>query len=466
MTRFVRWVARGRPRARWTPLAAAALGLALVVGGAAGQAGNAPDGGKAPAARPTPLRPPADMAAQEKALDGLLPAAAKDLGAPPPNVDAALWRGSIPEDNAPTPERIALGRKLYFDERLSADGTVSCATCHDSTRGFSDQMAQSEGIRKQFGTRNAPTTLNAALLGTQFWDGRAKTLEEQAGLPILNPVEMGRKSREEVVAALSALPEYPPLFQKAYGRDVNYPDVERAIAAFERTLVFFDAPFDRFVAGDEDALTAEEKAGWALYNGKARCVTCHPISPSTPLFTDDRFHNLGVAARHQDFEGKAREALGLLAKDASAQALDRMALESDLGELGRFLVTRNYADIGAFRTPQLRNAGVTAPYMHDGSLATLWDVMDHYNKGGEPNPFLDGGMVPLELSEAEIDQVVAFLFALTSERLAAQNAEELARQKALAQTERPMRDTDMAFRKTLAFERRVMGEPPAGKGDE
>lgn len=460
---------RGAPAA----LAAAALGLALVALSAAGPAGaeGAAQDGAAPATeRPKPLRPQADMAAQEKALDALVKVVA-DPAAPPPNVDAALWRASISEGNEPTADRIALGRKLYFDERLSADGTVSCATCHDTTRGFTDQMAQSEGIRKQLGTRNAPTTINAALLATQFWYGRAKTLEEQAGLPILNPIEMGRKSREEVVAALKAMPDSPPLFRKAYGRDVNYPDIERAIAAFERTLVFFDAPFDRFVAGDESALSADAQAGWALFNGKARCVTCHPVSPSTPLFTDDKFHNIGVAARHQDFEGKAREALALLAEDSSAEALDRLALETALGELGRFLVTRNYSDLGAFRTPQLRNAGVTAPYMHDGSLATLWDVMDHYNKGGEENPFLDGGMVPLELTEEEIDQVVAFLFSLTSERLAALNQEELARQKALAQKERPIRDEDMAFRKTLAFERRVFQKeraqqvPPA-KGDE
>jgi cytochrome c peroxidase len=445
-----------------------ALAISLVAAAPAPGAGEAPAGDAPAATRPAALRPQAAMDVQEKALDPLL-AELVDLHAPPPNVDAALWRAFIQEGNEPTPARVALGRKLYFDERLSADGTVSCATCHDVTRGFTDQMPQSEGIRKQFGTRNAPTTLNAALLRTQFWDGRAATLEEQAGLPILNPIEMGRATREEVVAALRAIPEYPPLFREAYGRELNYADIERAIAAFERTLVFFDAPFDRFVAGEAGALSADAQAGWTLFNGKARCVTCHPVGPSTPLLTDNLFHNIGVAARHQDFEGKARRALKELATDASAEALDRLALETDLGELGRFLVTRHRADIGAFRTPQLRNVGVTAPYMHDGSLATLWDVMDHYNKGGEANPFLDGGMVPLELSEAEIDQVVAFLFALTSDRLTALNQEELARQKTLAEKERPQRDDDLAFRRVLAFERRVMGQasaPKTEKGDE
>lgn len=437
----------------------AAAGFALTVAGTAVLAEMEPVAAKPDA--PTPLRPQATMDAQQKALESLLPPI-DNPPKPPPNVDPELWRTSMVKGYEMTPERIALGRKLYFDERLSADGTVSCATCHDVTRGFTDQQAVSKGIRDQHGTRNAPTSLNAFLLGSQFWDGRAATVEEQAGLPILNPIEMGRKSKEEVVAAVQAMPEYPPLFQEAFGRAVTYDDIAGAIGIFERTLAFFDAPFDRFVAGDTEALSADALAGWDLFNGKARCVTCHPAGPSTPLFSDNLFHNLGVAARHQAFEEKAKMALVELQKDASAESLDRLALQTDMGELGRFLVTRNYMDVGAFRTPQLRNVGITAPYMHDGSLATLWDVMDHYNKGGEPNRYLDGGMVPLGLTEEEIDQVVAFLFALTSDRLAALNGEEMARQRALAATDRPIRDDAMANREVIAFEKMVM-TPAAGE---
>lgn len=411
---------------------------------------------------PEPIREQATMEQQLKAFEDLVLPLAETMK-PPANVDPALWKTSMVEGYEMTPERVELGRKLYFDERLSADGTVSCATCHDVTRGFTDAQAVSKGIKDQLGTRNAPTTLNAFLLGSQFWDGRAATVEEQAGLPILNPIEMGRESKEDVVATVKAIPEYPPLFQKAFGRDVTYDDIAGAIGIFERTLVFFDSPFDRFVAGDLAALSADALAGWELYNGKARCVTCHPAGPSTPLFTDNQFHNIGVAARHQDFEKKAVMAVQELRKDASAEALDRLALETDLGELGRFLVTQSYMDIGAFRTPQLRNIGITPPYMHDGSLATLWDVMDHYNKGGEPNRYLDGGMVPLGLTETEIDQVVAFMFALTSDRLAALNEEERARQKTLAATARPIRDDAMAHREVIAFERKVLKPTQGGE---
>jgi cytochrome c peroxidase len=182
---------------------------------------------------------------------------------------------------------------------------------------------------------------------------------------------------------------------------------------------------------------------------------------SNPLGTDNRFHNVGVSARHQDFETLARRAIKALKEDASEKKLDELALNTEMSELGRFMVTRNRSDIGAFRTSILLNVAITPPYMHDGSLPTLWDVMDHYNKGGEPNPFLDGGMEPLALTEAEIDQVVAFLFSLTDDRFAAENARQLKAQRAAARKSRAFRDTDMAFRRELGFEERVMG----AKGD-
>ena len=176
---------------------------------------------------------------------------------------------------------------------------------------------------------------------------------------------------------------------------------------------------------------------------------------ANPLGTDNRFHNVGVSARHQNFEALARQALDALADDPSEAKLDELALNTDMSELGRFIVTKNRADIGAFRTPILLNIGVTGPYMHDGSLPTLWDVLDHYNKGGEANPFLDGGMEALALTDEEIDKIVALLFSMTDHRLAEDNAQAFSAQKAAATKERPFKDDDLAMRKTIPFEARV-----------
>jgi cytochrome c peroxidase len=378
-----------------------------------------------------------------------------DVTAVPAGFDPVIWEAFIPEDNKMTPERVVLGRKLYFDTRLSKDNTVSCATCHDVTRGFTDQLPVSEGIGGQLGRRNAPTTLNAALLQTLFLDGRSPTLDHQARLPIVNPIEMGFPDGESAVTAIKDDPEYQQAFQAAYGRDVNYEDMGRAMGAFERTLVFLDSPFMRYLEGDTEAISSDAAAGWALFNGKARCAACHQMSRGKPLGTDNRFHNVGVSARHQDFEGLARRGVQALAEDPSEAKLEELALNTDLSELGRFMVTKSRADIGSFRTSILLNTGITPPYMHDGTLTTLWDVMDHYNKGGEPNPFLDGGMEPLALDEEEINQVVAFLFTLTDDRFADENRRQMEVQKAQAEKERPFRDDEMAQRRKIAFEDRV-----------
>ncbi len=380
-----------------------------------------------------------------------------DVTETPPGLDPVIWDAFIPEDNKMTPERVALGKKLYFDTRLSQDNTVSCATCHDVTRGFTDQRDVSEGIGGQLGRRNAPTTLNVVLLQTLFLDGRSPSLDHQAKMPITNPIEMGFPDGDAAVAAIKDDAEYQKAFQQSYGRDINYEDIGRAIGAFERTLVFLDSPFMRFLKGDNDAISADEKAGWVLFNGKARCMSCHHLSPSNPLGTDNRFHNIGVAARQPDFEKLAREGLKALAEDPTEEQLEQLALNTDLSELGRFMVTKQRSDIGAFRTSILLNIGITGPYMHDGSLTTLWDVVDHYNAGGEANPFLDGGMEPLALTEAEIDQLVAFMFSLTDVSFAEENDRQKKEQKALAQENRPERDEDMAFRRELAFEDRAKG---------
>jgi cytochrome c peroxidase len=393
----------------------------------------------------------AEMEYQIKQLGQLQPSV--DVSEAPPDFDPVVWQAFIPPDNVLTPERVALGHKLYFEKRLSADGTVACATCHDVTRGFTDQLTTSEGIKDQNGHRNAPTTLNVALLQTVFLDGRSPTLEHQAKQPIINPIEMGMPDGQAAVNAIKDDAEYQAAFQKAYGRQVNYDDIGRAIAAFERTLVFMDSPFRRFLNGDEDTISPEAKQGWKLYNEKGRCVTCHPMNPSNPLGTDNRFHNVGVSARHQDFGALAKEGLKALAEDPSEQKLDELALSTDMSELGRFMVTKNRSDIGAFRTPLLLNIGITPPYMHDGTIKTLWDVMDHYNKGGEPNLFLDGGMESLALTEEEINNIVALLFTFTDDRFSEENQRQFELQKAQAEKERPLRDDDMAFRMKIAFER-------------
>ena len=373
----------------------------------------------------------------------------------PRGVSPAAFSALVPKDNPGTPAQVALGKKLYFETRLSADGTVACATCHDVSRGFTDQRPLSEGIGGKVGRRNAPTTLNALFFHRQFWDGRAASLEEQAKLPITNPIEMGQPNAAAALATIADDKEYQALFQAAYGRAPNFDDVGRALAAFERTLVFLDAPFDRFALGEATAISDDARVGWALFNGKARCTACHQMSSSSPIGTDNRFHNIGVSARHQDFETLAKKALAALAGNSSKETQDRLALETDLSELGRFVVTKNRSEIGSFKTEQVRNVGISGPYMHDGSMTTLWDVIDHYNRGGESNPYLDGGIEPLALSEPEIDQLVAFLFSLTDDRFSAQNDAEFKRQKALAANKRPFRDTELASRKVFIFESRL-----------
>lgn len=325
----------------------------------------------------------------------------------PRGLPADLWELLVPPENPVTPERVALGRKLYFDKRLSKDGTVACATCHDPQKGFSDGKKVSEGIGGQKGARNAPTVLNAIFNEFQFWDGRAGSLEEQAKGPMINAVEMGMSSHDDVVKAVT-VPDYQDDFRKVFGRAPHIDDVAAAIAAFERTVVSGDSPFDRFHAGDQAALSASAQRGWELWNGKARCNTCHPFGDATPNFSDNKFHNIGVAAKGRDFGSIARQA-------ASLSDPAQLAFHQDFTELGRFITTKQPKDIGAFKTPGMRDVALTAPYMHDGSEATLMDVVVFYDKGGEPNPYLDGGITPLKLTQQEKQDLVAFMESLTGQ---------------------------------------------------
>ena len=357
-------------------------------------------------------------------------------------------RAAAPADNLQTPEKIALGEKLFFDGRLSVDGTVACSTCHDPARAFTDGRAVSIGIKGRPGQRNAPTILNALYNKAQFWDGRAKTLEEQAGFPIINPSEMGQPSLDAAVARIAAVPEYEQTFRAVFGRPINGTDLVRAIASYERSQFSFDSPFDHFIGGDKNAISDSGKRGWELFNSKARCNKCHALTEEKrdPIyFTDNDFHNIGIGILRHNVVALACNAEQEIDSGKTID-VDRAAIQSAMSVLGHFLITKQEADIASFKTPDLRNVLITAPYFHDGSQATLWDVLDHYNKGdGIRDPWLDKDMQPLGLTESEIDDVVAFLATLTSSQYREQGIKELERQHALSRTNRPQRDTARAF---------------------
>jgi cytochrome c peroxidase len=286
----------------------------------------------------------------------------------------------------PTPERVRLGRWLYFDKRLSADNTVACASCHKPEHAFSEPTPVSTGIRGQKGGRKAPSFLNLAwtIYPHFFWDGRAASLEEQAVGPIANPIEMGN-THEAVVATIGGIKGYRPYFQKAFGsEEVTIDRIAKAIADYERTRVSGNSAWDRWKAGDESAVSAAVKKGDELFFGKAACNQCH----LGQNFTDNSFHNLGIG-----WNPKTRT----------------------FADEGRAKISKNKADLGAFKTPTLRDVSRRAPYMHDGSLATLRDVVEHYNKGGNPNPALSPKIEPLKLTPEEVDALVAMMNALDGE---------------------------------------------------
>jgi len=346
------------------------------------------------------------------------------------------------------PARVVLGQKLFHEPRLSGDGTVACVTCHDPARAFTDGRPASVGIHGRVGQRNAPTILNALYNKRQFWDGRVDTLEQQAALPITNPSEMGSASIGDAVSRIADDKGYQTQFMQAFGRAVNEQDMLSAIAAYERTLTSFDSPFDHFIAGEANAISDSAKRGWELFNTKARCNLCHALTDNqrdVTLFMDNDFHNIGIGILRHHVGPLAQRAERELAQ-GNLPAVDTAAIASDLSVLGRFLVTRKQEDIASFKTPGLRNVLVTGPYFHDGSMDTLWDVMDHYNKGdGVTNPWLDKDMQPLALTEPEIDDIVAFLASLTSPQYKGLGDRQYARQLALSKESRPQRDTQRAF---------------------
>lgn len=294
----------------------------------------------------------------------------------------------------PTPARVRLGRWLFYDTRLSGDNTVACATCHRPEHAFSEPTPVSAGIRGQKGTRKAPTFINQAvtIYPHFFWDGRAGSLEEQALGPIANPIEMG-STHASMIDTLTRVTSYAPYFEEAFGSPaITKERVAKAIADYERTRMSGNSPWDRWRYNrDEHAVSAQVKEGHELFNGKASCAQCHLGNN----FTDAQFHNIGIGW------------------DPVTQAFT---------DEGRWVATkelpadrRRESDRGAFKTPTLREVTRHAPYMHDGSLATLREVVEFYNRGGVKNPWLDPKIKPLQLTEAEIDALVAFMTALEGE---------------------------------------------------
>lgn len=291
-----------------------------------------------------------------------------------------------PKDNPYSDKKAELGKLLYFDKRLSSNHTISCATCHAIKMAFTDQLPVSKGINGHHGTRNAPTVINAAYLKLLFWDGRANSLEEQCKGPLSNPKEMTDSDNTheayiECRERIRNIQGYNKLFEEAFGTpDCTIKEITEAIATFERTVLSGNSRYDRYKAGDKDAMNEEEIQGYKVFK-KVGCMNCH----RGPNFSDERFHNIGVGMNEPN------------------------------PDLGRYEITKNKRDWGAFRTPILRDVENTYPYMHDGSLKTLEDVIEYYDVGGIPNKNLHPLMKPLHLSDSDKKALVSFLKALNGE---------------------------------------------------
>jgi len=335
----------------------------------------------------------------------------------------------VPADNPQTEAKIALGDKLFHDARFSSTGDISCATCHDAKKGFTDSpLSVSQGIGNLEGTRNAPTVINAAYMKTMFWDGREPDLEGQSAGPFVNPVEMGLKDHNPILDIVRTDPEYVEAFKAVFskhGDAVTMTEVKKAIASFERTIIAGDSPFDHYYfGGDETAMNESEIRGLQVFLGQGRCVSCHTTNQNTAIFTDNRFHNIGIGfARVTNDVTSIVQAYQHSKKQG--EDLDVAVLtKGNVSELGRYVVTDKVTELGAFKTPTVRNVEVTGPYMHDGSLETLEDVVNFYNNGGvvdenDPvDPFTSGGIRPLNLDDQQKADLVNFLKALTSPEFA------------------------------------------------
>ncbi|WP_333688910.1 cytochrome c peroxidase [Methylococcus capsulatus] len=323
----------------------------------------------------------------------------------------------VPADDPLTPAKIALGRKLFYDRRLSLNQTFSCAMCHIPEQGFTSQeQATATGIEGRTVRRNAPTLYNVAYLTKLFHDGRESSLENQVWGPFLAANEMGNPSVGFVLDRIESLPDYRGLFEQAFGRGPGMETVGQALACYERVLVSGDSPFDRWRYGHESgALSEAARKGFELFTGKAGCAACHTVGDRYALFTDDALHNTGVGYRASMDKTPAARRVQLapgVSFEVDAKTFAQVA-EPVPGDLGRYEITQNPADRWKYRTPTLRNVALTAPYMHNGVFASLREVVEFYNRGGEPNENLDPLIRPLGLSAQEVDALVEFLSSLT-----------------------------------------------------
>ncbi len=336
-------------------------------------------------------------------------AAGSPLGLPPI---------TIPQNNAQSPKKIALGRLLFHDVRFSANGTVSCASCHQQAKAFTDGLPVAQGINRISGPRNTPTVVNAAFYTSFFLDGRRNSLETQALDPLVNDIEHGLENHQEIIKIIRGDKTYGELFKDVFCIDRNKITIDhvvKSIASYERTLLAGDSPFDRFFfAGDKGALSKSAARGLNIFRRKGNCANCHEITWNQALFTDNRFYNLGIGFT------RVNEKLANFVKSLKSIPADYLGTtktffdENHRSELGRFMVTGVIRDIGKFRTPTLRNIERTAPYMHDGSIKNLNEVVEYYNRGGDKNRFLDPAIFPLHLTDQEKIDLVEFLKALTS----------------------------------------------------
>jgi cytochrome c peroxidase len=331
----------------------------------------------------------------------------------------------VPENNLLTPDKIALGRRLFFDRRLSPNNTMSCALCHVPTQGFTvNETRLAVGINGQTAKRNAPTLYNVAYQRRLFHDGREFTLEDQVISPLTNPAEMGNPSMGYVVDKIRRLPEYEELFRQVFGEGVSVATLGKALASYERTLLSANSAFDRWrYGGEQTAVTDEIKAGFKIFMGKGQCFTCHTVEQAGTVFTGQGFFNTGVAQLPLIPEKTVDVDLGGGLRVPMSRAQLNEVLLPPGKDLGRYEITLDPSDLWRYKTPSLRNVALTAPYMHNGALLTLEDVIDYYDRGGTGAEGQDPRVAPLHLKPTDKQALLALLRSFTGD-----NVDTLARE--------------------------------------
>ena len=319
----------------------------------------------------------------------------------------------IPADNRQNPEKIALGKKLFHDARFSSTRSVSCASCHQSSKAFTDGLEKAIGIKGAIGVRNTPTLLNVGFFEQLFLDGREPSLEKQALKPILNRIEHGFSDPKAILKIITTDADYLVQFKKVFGVDestMRTAHMGKAIASYERTLISGNSSFDQYYFGrDKSQLSPSAARGLRLFRRKGNCANCHEISWDNALFMDNQFYNIGIES--QELAPIIATFVKALKQGSSDESI--ALTEAQKSALGRFQVTGVISDVGKFKTPTLRDIVLTAPYMHDGSVKTLADVVAYYDQGGHANPFLDAAIFPLHLTDQEKKDLVAFMQSLT-----------------------------------------------------